>query len=69
MMVNIHGKILKICTFVSELHDKTDLALGLKNIYELGGDSSTRDSCFKLLNRSVPLYPKEMIILKPQQQK
>ena len=28
-----------------------------------------RDCCFKFLNRSVPIYPKREIILKPNEQK
>ena len=50
--------IFKIYTLVSEIQDDVDLVLGLKNIDELGGDLSTRDSSLKLLNRSVPLYSK-----------
>ena len=46
-----------------------DLVLGIKNIFELEGVINSRDCCFKFLNRSVPIYPKKQIILKPNEQK
>ena len=45
-------------TLVSETHDNVDLVLGMKNISELEGIIDTRDSSFKFLNRSLPLYSK-----------
>ena len=36
---------------------------------ELEGLINSRDCCFKFLNRSVPIYPKKEIILRPDEQK
>ena len=54
---------------VSEIHENVDLVLGIKNIFELEGVINSRDCCFQFLNRSVPIYPKKQIILKPNEQK
>ena len=54
---------------MSEIHENVDLVLGIKNIFELEGVINSRDCCFKFLNRSVPIYPKKQIILKPNEQK
>ena len=35
IIVDIHGHILEIYTLVSEIHENVDLALGIKNIFEL----------------------------------
>ena len=36
---------------------------------ELEGVINSRDCCFKFLNRSVPIFPKNCPILKPNEQK
>ena len=54
---------------VSEIHEKVDLVLGIKNVFELEGAKNSRDCSFKVLNRSVPIYPEKKIILKPNEQK
>ena len=36
---------------------------------ELEGIINSRDCCFKFLNRSVPIYPENEIVLKPNEQK
>ena len=46
-----------------------DLVLGIKNVFELEGVINSRYCCFKLLNRSVPIYLEKEIILKPNGQK
>ena len=46
-----------------------DLVLGIKNVIELEGVINTRDCCFKFLNRSLPIFPVDCIILKPKKQK
>ena len=53
---------------MSEIHENVDLVLGIKNVFELEGVINSRD-CFKFLNRSVPIYPKKEVILKPNGQK
>ena len=54
---------------VSEIHENVDLVLGIKNVFELEGIINSRDCCFKFLNRSVPVYPENEIVLKPNEQK
>ena len=54
---------------VSEIHENIDLVLGIKNVFELEGRINSRDCCFKFLNRSVPIYPENEIVLKPNEQK
>ena len=33
------------------------------------GVINSRDCCFKFLNRSLPIFPKDCVILKPKEQK
>ena len=66
---DIHGHRFKIYILVSEIHENVDLVLGIKNVFELEGVINSRDCYFKFLNRSVPIYPKKKIILKPDEQK
>ena len=69
VIVDIHGHRFEIYTLVSEIHENVDLVLGIKNVFELESVINSRDCCFKFLNRSVPIYPKKEIILKPNEQK
>ena len=69
VIVDIHGHRFEIYTIVSEIHESVDLVSGIKNSFELEGVINSRDCCFKFLNRSVPVYPKKQIILKPNEQK
>ena len=54
---------------VSEIHENVDLVLGIKNIFKLEGVINSQDCCFKFLNRYLPIFPKEHIVLKPKEQK
>ena len=38
-------------------------------MFELEGIINSRDCCFKFLNRSVPIYPENEIVMKPNEQK
>ena len=69
VIVEIHGCRFKISTLVFEIHENVDLVLDIKIVFELEGVINSRDCCFKFLNRSVPIYPKREIILKPNEQK
>ena len=69
VIVDIHEHRFEIYTLVSEIHENVDLVLGIKHIFELEDVINSRDCCFKFLNRSVPIYPKKQIILKPNEQK
>ena len=46
-----------------------DLVLGIKNVFELEGVINSRDCCFNFLNRLLPIFPVDQIILKPKEQK
>ena len=41
----------------------------MKNVFELEGVIDTQDSSFKFLNRSIPFFSKEQVILKPKEKK
>ena len=69
VIADIHGHRFKIYTLVSEIHKNVYLVLGIKNIFELEGVINSRDCCFQFLNRSVIIYPKKQVILKPAEQK
>ena len=69
VVVDIHEHRFEIYTLVSEIHENVDLVLGIKNVFELEGIINSRDCCFKFLNRSVPIYPENEIVLKPSEQK
>ena len=69
VIVDIHGHRFEIYTLVSEIHENVDLVLGIKNVFELEGIINSRDCCFKFLNRSVPIYPGNETVLKPNEQK
>ena len=38
-------------------------------MFKLEGVTNSWDCCFKFLNRSLPIFPKEHIVLKPEDQK
>ena len=69
VIVDIHRHRFEIYTLVSEIHENVDLVLGIKNVFELESVTNSRDCCFKVLNRSVPIYPEKEVILKPNEQK
>ena len=54
---------------MSEKHDNVDLVLGMKNVFELEGVIDMWDSSFKFLNRSLPFFSKEQVIVKPKKRK
>ena len=62
----MHGHRFEIYTLVSEIIENVDLVLGIKS--ELGVINS-RDCCFKFLNRSLPIFPEDHMIIKPKEQK
>ena len=68
IIVDIHGHRFEIYTLVSEIHENIDLVLGIKNIFKLESGINLWDCCFNFLNRSLPIFPKECIVLKPKEQ-
>ena len=69
VIVDIHAHRFEIYTLVSEIHENVDLVLGIKNVFKLQGVINLRDCCFIFLNRSIPIYPEKVVILKPNEQK
>ena len=65
----MHGHRFEIYTLVSEIYENVDLVLGIKNVFKLEGVINSRDRCFKFLNRYVPIFLENHIILKPNKQK
>ena len=59
----------EVYTLVYEIHENVDLVLGIKNVFELEGIINSQECCFSFLNRLVPIFLKENIILKPKEQK
>ena len=69
VIVDIHGHKFEVFTLVSEIHDNVDLVLGIKNVFELEGAIDMQYSSFKFLNRSLPFFSKEQVVVKPKERK
>ena len=69
IIIDIYGHRYEIYTLVSEIHENVDIVLGIKNVFKLEGIINSQECCFSFLHRSVPIFRKEKIILKPNEQK
>ena len=69
VIVDIHGHRFEVSTLVSEIHDNVELVLGMKNLFKLEGVIDMQNSSFKFLNRSLPFFSKEQVIVKPKERK
>ena len=69
IIVDMQDHRLEIYTLVSEIYENVDLVLGIKNVFELEGVINSQECCIGSLNRSILLFPKEKIVLKPKEQK
>ena len=69
MIIDIHDHWFEMFTLVLEINENVDMVLGIKNVFELEGIIDSCDSCFSFLKRSIPLFPKEKIEIKPKEQK
>ena len=69
VIVEIHGHKLEVFTLVSEIFDNIDMVLGIKKLFELEGVIDTRESNFKFLSRSIPIFPRERVVIKPGEKK
>ena len=69
VIIDVHGHRFEIYTLVLEIHENIDLVLGIKNVFKLEGVINSRDCCFKFLNRSIPIFPENCTILKPNEMK
>ena len=58
VIVEINGHRLEVFTLVSEIFDNVDMVLGIKNLFELEGVIDTRESSFRFLSRSIPIFPR-----------
>ena len=64
VIVEINGHRLEVFTLVSEIFDNIDMVLGIKNLFELEGVIDTRESSFRFLSRSIPIFPREQVVIK-----
>ena len=69
VIVGICGHRLEVFTLVSEIFDNVDMVLGIKNIFELEGVIDSCESCFRFLSRSIPIFPREQVVVKPGENK
>ena len=68
-IIEICGQRLEVFTLVSEIFDNVDMVLGIKNIFELEGVIDSCESCFRFLSRSIPIFPREQVVVKPREKK
>ena len=69
VIVEIHGHRMEVFTLVSEIFDNIDMVLGIKNLFELEGIIDTQESNFRFLSRSIPIFPKEQVVIKSGEKK
>ena len=69
VIVGICSHRLEVFTLVSEIFDNSDMVLGIKNIFELEGVIDSHESCFRFLSRSIPIFPGEQVVVKPDKKK
>ena len=69
VIIDVQGHRFEIYTLVSEIYENVDLVLGIKSVFKLESVINSRDFCFKFLNRSIPIFPEDCVILKPNEQK
>ena len=65
LLFKIQGHTFEVYTLVSEIQDKMDLILRVKNIFELEGVINTRTCSFNFLNRYLPIFPLVHYKIKP----
>ena len=65
LVFKIRDHRFEVYTLVSEIQNKMDLILGVKNIFELEGIVNTRLCSVKFLNRSLPIFPLAHHKIKP----
>ena len=60
-----HGHVFEIYTIVADIDDGIDLVFGFKNMVETEGMLNTRTGEFDFLGRSIPIFPKHDLNVKP----
>ena len=66
LVFKIQGHKFEVYTLVSEIQDKMDLILGVKNIFELEGIINSRTCSVNFLNRSLAIFPLVHHKIKPR---
>ena len=56
VIIEINKHRLEVFTSVSEIFDNVDMVLGIKNFFEIEGVIDTRESSFRFLSRSIPIF-------------
>ena len=69
VIVEICSHKLEVFTLVSEIFDNVDMVLGVKNIFELEGVIDSHESCFRFLSRTIPIFSREQVVVKPGEKK
>ena len=69
VIVEICSHGLEVFTIVSKIFDNVDMVLGIKNLFELEGVIDSHESCFRFLSRSIPIFPREQVVVKPGEKK
>ena len=69
VIIEVNRHRFEISTLISEIHENVDIVFGIKNVFKLEGGINSWDCCFKFLKRSLPIFPKECVVLKPKEQK
>ena len=69
VIIEICGHRLEVFTLVSEIFDNVDMVLGIKNLFELEGVKDSWKLCFMFLSRSIPMFPREQVVVKPGEKK
>ena len=69
VIVEIYGHRLEVFTLVSEIFDNVDMVLGIKNTFELEGVIDSCESKFRFLGRSIPIFPRKQVVVKPGEKK
>ena len=57
IIVEINKHRLEVFMLVSEIFNNVDMVLGIKNLFELEGVIDSRESSFRFLSRSIPIFP------------
>ena len=45
------------------------MVLGIKNLFELEGVIDSCEPCFRFLGRTIPIFPREQVVVKPGEKK
>ena len=69
VILEISHHRVEIFMLVSEIFENVDLVLGIKDVFELEGIIDSHKFCFSFLSRSIPIFPREQVIVKPRERK